>query len=116
MFSHLQRRGLPLGSPFLTFKHALASRPCRQGRPSGGVSSCYIQTLGDVNVLIAEENVVVLAGHKLNIVACYAQATSANKVAVMVDKISLCFAALGNNLPLLLAGDFNTRLDRPLEM
>ena len=97
--------------------HSAAVTRAGCGRPSGGVSVLYNQKLGEVTVRLVEENMIVLQSSRCSIVAAYVRPAGTEGTSVLVDKVTRAMHALPSIAnPLLVAGDFNTRIDKPDEL
>jgi len=78
------------------------------------LSISFFQRLGDVTVKLAEDNVVVLQSNRCNIIAAYIRPSSIENTLVLIDKITRAMQALPSlDAPLVVAGDFNARIDKP---
>ena len=90
-------------------RHALAT-PKARGRPEGGVSCIYKNTIGKVEKIITEENLVILKTPKLTIIGIYI--SPANKTDDATEQVAKAIAHTRNDENVILAGDLNCRIDK----
>lgn len=58
----------------------------------------------------------MLQGLRLNIIAGYVRPPPKENSTVLVEKLTRCFSALDSDAPVIVTGDFNSRLDRPTDL
>ena len=90
----------------------LARQAAGPGRPSGGVAVMYNHKLGsNTRVVAHEDNCVVLAGDKLNLIAIYS--SPSERLTDFIEKVSRCLDSVDLVRPTVLCGDLNSPLDKP---
>ena len=88
-----------------------AEKTVGKGRPRGGVSVFYRQQIGKIRVRLAEDNCIVIEGDRINILAAYMRPEEST--ITKLEKITQYIQLIENELPTMLVGDFNVRLDKP---
>ena len=90
--------------------HSLAeARP--EGRPSGGVSCFYKPIMGQPVKVQVEVNSVVIVFSTLAVIAMYVNPTATAET--LVGAILQALQHMSSGTPVILAGDFNCRRDKP---
>lgn len=64
-----------------------------------------------MKVLLKEENLLILASAKLEIVAVYVKPSGVETTEAMIERIATGAGMAPHRAPLVLAGDFNARLE-----
>lgn len=73
----------------------------------------YTERIGKMKTVMCEDNCIVLKGDRLNVVATCVKPPGAESSGDFVEKLSRCLFLLPCLGYTLVAGDFNTRLNRP---
>ncbi|KAJ9575493.1 hypothetical protein L9F63_007643, partial [Diploptera punctata] len=88
--------------------HALATPT--EGRPAGGVT-CFIKgRTGDIEGITKEENMIIVQTSTVTIIGIYIQPSA--PIENIIDKISTAIEQTKADKNVILAGDFNCRLDK----
>lgn len=90
--------------------HCSATRPPR-GRPIGGVSLLVSPRFKNARVLLSEDNTIIISTPFLNIIGMYSSGNT-DDINDVVEKIGRAITLCPANVPTLLAGDLNCRLDQ----
>ena len=89
--------------------HCLATKPSH-GRPYGGVSLLVGPALKNPKLVLAEDDTIVLHSSVLTFVGMYSSG-GRDSTEDLLEKIGRALAHTSDDLPVLLAGDLNCRLD-----
>jgi len=89
--------------------HSLAVHSGGVGRPKGGISCLLKPWLLPAKIVLASAHYVVVAANNVNIIGAYfpPDCTSYD----LCDDLTTCLVSVDLNLPTVLAGDFNCRLE-----
>ena len=93
--------------------HSFAVKRAGPGRPSGGVSVFYNHRVGDLSTVLTEENMIVLSHRNFNLLAAYVRPPKVEPTSYLIEKLLRGLNSVRPSDPLIIAGDFNTRLDLP---
>jgi hypothetical protein len=98
----------PIAVPGFYAHHSLAQKG-RRGRPSGGVAILVAPTIQDMRLIARGLNYVIVASPGLCIIGAYFSPTV--PTAEMLDRLGEMLTLVPAEVPVLLAGDFNARID-----